>query len=147
MKRLNLSHTHTLFLCPHSPLHWPPAACHLPKGIYFRSNHERLLDELSRAITIIAHGLERLVRDGNITVPDGLSTANAISNTNTNNRLVTISTRDETGDDDDDDEIPAKKMNHEQQQRARQHKLLASHSKCYGPMEEFSERRADLLYE
>lgn len=32
-------------------------------GIYFRSNHERLLDELSRAITIIAHGLERLVRD------------------------------------------------------------------------------------
>lgn len=34
-----------------------------PIGIYFRSNHERLLDELSRAITIISHSLEQIVRD------------------------------------------------------------------------------------
>lgn len=39
-------------------------------GIYFRSNHERLLDELSRAITIIAHGLEQIVRDKDVMVYD-----------------------------------------------------------------------------
>lgn len=120
-------------------------------GIYFRSNHERLLDELSRAITIIAHGLERLVRDRNITVSNG-PMANAISDGEGGTMVPPQSGSKDDDYDDDGAAIGGREMNHEQhpqqqQRRKEQHKLLATHSKCYGPMDELCERRADLLYE
>lgn len=142
-------------------------------GIYFRSNHERLLDELSRAITIIAHGLEKFVRDESSVIygqesSDFQSKSREVANNETNESGSDNSDMNTSRISDKNDVLSfaatepmirpnasAESYNEKARKLQALHrsmidyrkKLLSVHSRCQGGLNPLSEKRGDLLYE
>lgn len=128
-------------------------------GIHFRSNHERLLDEVSRAITIISYGLELFVRDHLV-----------MQSTNKSSLLATTSTKPITNaneflDNNTNQHVDFRHFSEQHQpfvasQQLDQHNYpsvhpllnlsdidIRSHSSCKGALSEKALKKGNTLYE